>query len=168
MIVTLSTHILIAAAAIKPIAHAHPALIFLGAVASHYLSDLIPHWDYKLRSIKPRAHFDDPLNWVPEAGSRRHDILFSGLDCAIGAALLFFLSYQSVMFDWWGYSAIVIGGVFPDGLKGIYYLLKKPKTLRLMQVVDRLLHTHIALGRYPLLGLPFQAVIFVLAVFMIV
>ncbi|KKW21186.1 MAG: hypothetical protein UY61_C0012G0009 [Candidatus Adlerbacteria bacterium GW2011_GWC1_50_9] len=61
---TLATHIVIAGAITRPIAGAHPALLFLVSLASHYLADAIPHWDYDIRSV-PDEHKQNPdaIRW---------------------------------------------------------------------------------------------------------
>lgn len=164
---TLTTHILIAVAATKPIALSHPGLIFAVAIASHYLSDLIPHWDYRIRSLVQGKRPGEE-HWQPHGPSLRNDIIHGSSDFLIGSLSALVLSRITPEFNLWWYSSAVIGGVLPDALKALYELLGRPKFLTTVETMDAKLHTKIRLGPYPLIGIPFQLAILAVAVIVIV
>lgn len=153
---TLTTHIIVATAAIKPFATLHPLLVFIIALASHYLSDAIPHWDYGLKAAPSRE--EEIKLW-----SKNHSLILSDLwrvlsDLAIGAlatlAVISPDSWQEAL----PLMVAAIGGVLPDALQGIYYTGKVPFLEPLHDFHNRV-HTKIELGPYPLLGIPLQLVI---------
>ncbi len=162
---TLATHIVIAGAITRPIASAHPALLFLVSLASHYLADAIPHWDYDIRSIDEknkenadaiRLNFSDRMFWK--------DVFRFGIDACIGfGVLLFFLWPQS-------WSALLntllisAGSVLPDFLQGAYFT-RKAEFLKPVQRLHNYFHTRLRLNPYPLIGIPFQALFFFLSVY---
>lgn len=57
MILTSHAIVGVAAASVFP---SHPILAFSVAIASHYIVDAIPHWEYDLLSSKKDR--DNPLN----------------------------------------------------------------------------------------------------------
>src|SRR3989338_4314192 len=163
---TLTTHIAIAAAVTGPIAHIHPALTFIVALTSHYLSDAIPHWDYELRSPEK-----DELARVkkisvhhPEFG---RDFIKMSLDGTLGLALMWFIigpvSFENII--WIGLAAV--GGCLPDFLQGVYTILDL-KFLAPLHPFHHLIHTKIRLGPYPLLGVPFQFLILFIAIYFLI
>ena len=163
---TLTTHIAIAAAVTRPIAHIHPALTFVVALASHYLSDAIPHWDYELRSPEK-----DELARVkkisvhhPEFGQ---DFIKMSLDGTLGLALMWFIigpvSFETTI--WIGLAAV--GGCLPDFLQGVYTILDL-KFLAPLHRFHHLMHTKIRLGPYPKMGIPFQLVILFITLYFLI
>jgi len=83
----LSTHAVVGAA-IATLMPDHPGLAFLGGMASHFLIDAIPHWDYPLRSISV-ARGPSPgltLNW-----SLFRDLGLIGLDAIVGLTVALWL-----------------------------------------------------------------------------
>jgi len=163
---TLTTHIAIAAAVTRPIAHIHPALTFVVALASHYLSDAIPHWDYELRSPEK-----DELARVkkisvhhPEFG---RDFIKMSLDGTLGLVLMWFIigpvSFETTI--WIGLAAV--GGCLPDFLQGVYTILDL-KFLAPLHRFHHLMHTKIRLGPYPKMGIPFQLVILFITLYFLI
>ncbi len=115
---TLATHILVAGALTKPLAGSIPvSLIFATALASHYLSDAIPHYDYKLIS-KDRL---DPEHPKLKKDWRLITIDLSRifLDIALGTGLTYFL-FPSLPLFW-----VVVGAILPDALQPLFWLYKK-------------------------------------------
>ncbi|MBI2122065.1 MAG: hypothetical protein HYT98_02985 [Candidatus Sungbacteria bacterium] len=163
---TLTTHIAIAAAITRPIAHVHPALTFVIALATHYLSDAIPHWDYELHSPER----DESTN--VKKISIRHpkfggDFIKMSLDGTLGLALMWFIvgpvSFETII--WMGLAAV--GSCLPDFLQGVYTILG----LKFLEPVHRFhnrMHTRIRLGPYPLIGVPFQLAILLIAVYFLI
>lgn len=163
---TLTTHIAIAAALTRPIAHIHPALTFIVALATHYLSDAIPHWDYELRAPErdETAHVKKISIRHPKFG---RDFIKMSLDGTLGLALMWFMiepmSFENL--TWIGLA--VVGGCLPDFLQGVYTILG----LKFLEPIHRFhnyVHTKILLGPYPLIGIPFQLLILVLAVYSLI
>lgn len=83
----LSTHAVIGAA-IATLMPDHPALAFVCGVASHFVIDAIPHWDYPLRSISVKRGPGPALtlNW-----SLFQDLGLIGLDAFFGLAIALWL-----------------------------------------------------------------------------
>lgn len=155
---TLATHIVIAAAVTKPLTLS-PFIGFFIGVISHYLSDAIPHWDYRLHSI-----LDKGLD-APSEDKRTidyalfvKDIRNTALDFFIGLGVALFLFWPITMQEFLYVLLVSFGGVLPDFLQGVYFTGKAP-FLKPVQKFHDLMHTDIKLGRYPLIGIPLQAVI---------
>ena len=160
---TLTTHSIIAATITKPIASAHPALIFLAAVASHYLSDAIPHWDYKILSVENK---EDPhgRRLSSDRSLIIKDLVRFGLDTSVGfGAALILIGPETPQELLWAMLA-PFGGMLPDFLLGVY-AVKKFSFLKPIQLFHDFWHTKILLGPYPLIGIPFQLVIILLRIY---
>jgi len=115
---TLATHILVAGALTRPLAGSIPAsLIFVTALASHYIADAIPHYDYKLLS-KDRSDPDRP-KLKKDWRLITLDLTRIFLDIAIGATLLYFL-FPSLPLSW-----VILGAILPDMLQPLFWLYKK-------------------------------------------
>ena len=159
---TLATHIVIAAAVTKKIALYHPVIGFFAAIASHYFSDAIPHWDYSLHASE---HDDDirMRRWGNNRALLLADLRHVALDGLLGAGIVL-LAIRPVSAAQWMWAALsVVGGVLPDFLQALYF-----SGMRFLLPFQRLhdwAHTEIKLGHYPLIGVPFQAAIFLLALF---
>jgi len=114
----LSPHAL-AGATIASTFHFSPVIAFFAGFASHFILDMLPHWDYKLRS----AELDElnPLNNDIIVGRKFiFDLLVMGIDVSLGFffAGLFFVGRGPV-----STLAIVsgaVGGVLPDALQFVY------------------------------------------------
>lgn len=161
----LSTHILIAAAVAKPLASVHPAAAFIAALASHYLSDAIPHWDYTLHSIENK---DDPekRQWSVDRTLLLKDFFRYATDAFIGAALVALLMRPSSWHELWWFLAVVIGGALPDFLQALQMLrIPLGRWLHPHQLFHDWIHTKIKLGPYPLIGIPLQAIIALIAIY---
>lgn len=79
----------------------NPFAAFIAGFLSHFIMDMIPHYDWK------------PIGWKLK--------MLTFIDFFFGAALLFYLTKNSVHpFVIW---AGAMGGVFPDILAAPYYLL---------------------------------------------
>lgn len=155
---TLTTHIAIAAAVTHPFMGAHPAVIFSIAVASHYLADAVPHWDYRLASMGSST-IPREKRWSGTVSTVRMDIVRAGSDALIGAILVFLVARPSdpVAIAW--LVASIIGGPLPDAMQGVYYIFKHPRWLAPLQRFHDHMHSKVRLGYYPLIGIPFQLAI---------
>lgn len=162
---TLATHILVAGAITRPLAGAHPALLFLIALASHYLMDLIPHWDYKIHSI-PEKHKESPdeIHWNFFDKVFWKDVFRFGIDAFIGFGVLLLFSWPESWPAFFKIFFISAGAVLPDFLQGVYFT-RKAEFLRPVQRIHDFFHTRLRLGPYPLIGIPFQAIFFLTSIF---
>ena len=161
---TLTTHSIIAAAVTKPLAAMNPLIAFVVAIASHYLSDAIPHWDYQLTSVedkedKEKRHFGNNRNAIIK------DVSSMALDGLLGATIVLAVVQPTTLHQWMWALAAIIGGSLPDFLQGLYML--KLKFLRPHQRLHDIFHTNIRLGHYPLFGIPFQHVITAIALWVL-
>ena len=158
---TLATHSIIAAALTKPIAHAHPALLFIMGIASHYLSDAIPHWDYTILSVENKEQSDER-----RIGSNRtlivKDLIHFGADTTIGFGAALLLIWPETPQELLWTIIAPFGGMLPDYLQGIY-AIKKFSFLKPVQKFHDIMHTKILLGAYPMIGIPFQLILFIAA-----
>lgn len=161
---TLTTHSIIAAAVTKPLMRMHPILIFAVAMATHYLSDAIPHWDYKIVSLE-NAEDKDHRHISSNRKLITTDIRNFAIDGFLGAAIVLFVIRPVTTQQWIWAGLAVIAGCLPDFLQALH-VLKLP-LLRLHQKFHDMFHTNIRLGSYPLLGIPFQAAIAAIALFVL-
>lgn len=159
---TLTTHSIIAAAVTKSVSHLHPAFMFIVAIATHYLADSIPHWDYKITSIENIE--DKDLRYF---GKNRmailRDIRNFTLDGFFGLAIVVAMVRPETTQQWFWVIASVVGGCLPDFLQGLYVF--KLKFLRLPQQFHDFCHTGIRLGSYARIGIPFQLIIALAAIY---
>ena len=159
---TLTTHIIVAAAVAKPLAAYNPAFAFLAAFASHYLSDALPHWDYML-SVFKNEEDKEKIKFQFTKSSIVANALPPAVDAAIGtliaAAIIWPDSPEKLIY----LAAVVLGGTLPDILQGAY--LAGARLLKPLQTFHDTIHTKIKLGPYPLVGIPFQILIFLTALY---
>lgn len=159
---TLATHIIIAAAVTKPIASAHPLLIFAVAMITHYLSDAIPHWDYSLSSIDSEVRHEERA-WKFGDATFLRDVRNVACDGLLGILFVALITQPSSPSEilWLFFTAA--GSILPDFLQGVYYT-RRADFLRIIHRFHGFMHSKISLGPYPLIGIPFQAVIFFSAI----
>ena len=147
--------------AISTLIISHPLAGFLLAVASHFATDAIPHWDYKLRSKK-----DDEANFLNDdmmTGGRDFiiDLTKIGFDLLLGVTLSLLI---------WGYFFNLplmiillgaLGGVLPDFLQFAYFKIKR-EPLTSLQRFHVNIHAKLRLsGRY-VLGPILQALLVII------
>lgn len=153
---TLATHIAIAGVAARSLVAVHPGLAVAAAIASHYLLDAIPHWDYSLRSLAPENR-----HWKFSRASLRADLGRVILDGMIGISLLILLLWPRVLTDFLIIGLLTMGAILPDLLQGIYYT-KKADFLKPLQCFHDWFHSKIQLGPYPAIGVPLQLILLTL------
>ena len=161
MDMTLATHIIIAAAVTKSIAPAHPLLIFTTAIITHYLSDAIPHWDYSLSSIDSEVRHEE-RKWNFRDPTFLRDIRNIAFDAFLGTALVALIASPASSSEFLWLFLTAAGAVLPDFLQGVYFT-RRADFLRVIHHFHGFMHSKIALGPYPLIGIPFQAIIFLTA-----
>ena len=162
---TLGTHIVIGAAATRVLGATHPILGFFIGLASHYLSDFIPHWDYKLSSLSGRKTSAE-RRW----GSKKLFVLDLGkiaIDFFVGAIIVAIFWPNSFTQSFFLLAAIFIGSTLPDFLEGLYFTTKFALILNPHQRFHDFMHTKIKLGAYPTIGIPSQIIIFLLSLYFI-
>lgn len=162
---TLTTHSIIAAAVAKPLMAMNPLAAFTVAIASHYLSDAIPHWDYPLCSIEDKED-KEKRHWGSNRRMLVRDISSMALDGLLGAGIVLAIVRPATTQQWLWALMVIIGGSLPDFLQGLYML--KLRFLRPHQRLHDLFHTKIRLGPYPLVGIPFQLIIAAIALYALI
>ena len=155
----LSTHAVIGAAIVSAMP-THPVIGIVFAFGSHFVLDMIPHWDYKLysNSINPNVGGKMKFN--------KHlvfDFFRIGGDAVIGIVVAYFLFRTPVHPIVWflGASAAVL----PDFLQFAYLKLKS-KPLTHLQNFHQWIHSRIRITN-PYIGIPFQIVIVTIWVFLL-
>lgn len=152
----LATHIVIAAAATKPLAGFHPLFSLLASIASHYLADAIPHWHYSIRMTEEK---DNPMEktWHGDRRAFASDFLRFALDGLTGAAIAFLFVRPSTPAEFLWLAAAAAGSIVPDALQGAY--LAGARFLKPHQIFHYRAHSKIKLDAYPVIGIPFQLAI---------
>lgn len=163
---TLTTHIIIASAVARPLAHAHPSFIFLAGLASHYLSDAIPHWDYKLGSIEIDEN-SKIKKMDPHHARFFTDIAKTVIDMALGIAITALIMQPESIQDALWFLIAALGGVLPDALQGVFAIFHF-KFMRPFQKFHDFWHTKIKLGPYPKIGIPFQLAILLFSIWFLI
>lgn len=164
----LATHIIIAEAITRHTVPTQPILAFMLALASHYCADWIPHWDYHIGSL---ANTEDgnkeKRTWDFARHSSRRDFIMIAADALIGSAIALLLlpphSLQALLVT----LLTIVGAILPDFLQGVY-LFTKWKFLAPIQKFHDYFHTNIRLGPYPLIGIPLQIVVALIAIFFLI
>jgi hypothetical protein len=120
---TLTTHAIVGAA-VASVVPTHPVLAFSLGFCSHFLVDMIPHWDYELGSFEQDEK--NPLDCDMKIGrSFFVDLCKIGADFLLGFVLVFLFfgalgnqTLDTVLF----FGAL--GAVTPDALQFLYFKWK--------------------------------------------
>ena len=169
---TLTTHILIATAVSKPFFAANPALVLTTAVASHYLADAIPHWDWHLSSVEEDLSDKHDHKLTLEKGVNIRDLIKISLDIAIGSFIAFLILRPELNIKELTPLALsVLGGILPDMLQPVFWLWKNNNPFILIKHFHSFMHSKIRLGRhlwidrkYIIIGKVSQVIIALLAI----
>jgi len=122
----LTTHILGAAVLTKPLWGLHPALLFVGALASHYLLDIIPHRDYELNAIIREGQGKTAKFLGVRHNRLFGDMLKIAIDGAVGTSVLFFIIRPEISIAALvPFGAIVLGAVLPDMFQPVFWFFPK-------------------------------------------
>ncbi len=165
-----STHSIVGGS-LAVISGANPVGAFVAGMASHYLLDAIPHWDYHLLSKKDGQNDLDGDLVIGK--NFLIDISKMILDLALGFLIIFFFFHPqgfSVLLDigslfFWPVLWGAFGGIAPDGLQFLYFKIRK-EPLTSLQKFHLFIHTHIRMrGRY-VIGPIIQMIIATLFIFM--
>ena len=160
----LATHSIVGASVAMMMPN-HPVLGFCAGFASHFVLDAIPHWDYKLHSVKEDK--EKPMNTDMNVFSKMFllDISKIFLDIMIGMALLYvFFGNKNLSVALF---AGAVGGMLPDVLQFVYWKIRKWPFTHLQKIHDWA-HTKKKLKHRPILGFIFQlTLIFAAGLFMV-
>lgn len=162
---TLGVHMMIGAAVARRLASSHPLLAFAIGIATHYVSDAIPHWDYGIASF-PEADQREKRQWRFTGGAFKKDLLHIALDGALGAALVLLVARAASGAALLPLLLAACGAILPDLLQGIYFATRAPYLVPLQKFHD-FCHTKIKLGPYPLIGIPLQLLVALAAAYIL-
>ncbi len=152
----LATHALGGTAAAL-LARRYPVLSFLLAITSHFILDSIPHWDYPVRSLERSVATGERIRSLDRTLAR--DIAFTTIDFFVGAGLSLFLARPTDAYSFLIVALGIVGGVLPDFLQLVYYVLKSGMIVKLQQF-----HVWVHARDRRLKSLPFVGMPFLLAI----
>lgn len=112
----LTTHSIIGASFAGLLA-TDPALAFTVGLASHYLFDTIPHWDYELISVNRE---NGKLNFKDSNSGRLFDASRIALDFFVGLIASYYIFVSLAGFSWTVIIAGVLGAIIPDFLQFLH------------------------------------------------
>ena len=156
---TLTAHAIVGAS-VASLMPSHPVLGFATGFASHFLLDAIPHWDYRLASVKEDS--SNPMN---------NDIFFNinfifdlfkmSLDAILGIFIALFLfgfsNLNPASAIFWG----AIGALAPDALQFVYLKWKHEPIVSIHQFHILRVHSKKSFNDSPILGIFLQIVVIV-------
>ena len=159
---TLAVHAIIGAAIGHQIGFHSPTALLLAGGATHYISDAIPDWDWRLSSFSSEEK--GSWRWVFISGAFAKNIARVVLDGVLGIAVVLLIAQPASTETAIALLLAAFGGMTPDFLQGIYFTGYAPFLAPLQRFHD-FCHTKIKLGPYPLIGIPFQIVIALAAIY---
>ncbi len=161
----LTTHAVVGGA-IGRLLSTNPILAFFVGFFSHFVLDIIPHWDYPLQSKVSdnrgvnQLHFK--IGWPAIIDFSR-----IGLDLLIGLALTYWL-FPTTSTSWlvssvaWG----AFGAVLPDALQFVYAQWR-PRFLAGLQRFHHFIHAKQDLNNRPVLGVTLQLLLMAAVVILV-
>lgn len=154
---TLGTHAAVGAV-VAGLVPTNPVLGFGLAFASHFVLDMIPHWDYKLGSAS-RDEANVLNDDIVVGKAFIYDLAKIGTDFALGlfGALIILASF----YNWtvWTWVLVgAIGGALPDVLQFVYFKWRHEPLVSL-QRFHQLVHTKVRLDGRPILGASLQVLL---------
>ena len=130
-----------------------PWLILILGLATHYLLDAIPHWEYKVLNLKRRE--DRPFS----ARAYLKHLFKVILDLSIGLGLVIILAWKLARPDLIALGMIV--AILPDGITFLYWTFKT-KYLKPLYLFHKKIHPKGALSFWK--GFPLQLLISLAAI----
>lgn len=129
-------------------------LIFLLAVASHFLLDIIPHRDY---NTEPLENGMDVTSWPT--------LVKVALDLGTGIILVLVFTWNSPVKNmiFWG----MISSIFPDGLTFLTWRTKNPLLEKITYLHRNIFHTKDNKKTPLLWGISIQIIISLIAVLLL-
>lgn len=154
----------LAGAAIAVMFRRHPLVAVVAAFLSHFVLDAIPHWAYKLNSIKEDSSQLFGATFTPRKGVSK-DVFKTGIDFSAGLAIALGVSGMFFPKYFWLTFFGAAAGVLPDFLQVVYYLFPD-SPLFYLQWFHKKIHARKHLDSGFFLGFSYQ-IIFSLAVILI-
>jgi hypothetical protein len=160
--------------ALAQISKANPILAFVMGFLSHYILDIIPHWDYPLLSSS-KSKTGNPLDGEIVIGRGfLVDLVKVGADFLIGLSIVLFF------FEPNGFSILLnplalikspilwgsFGGILPDILQFIYYKTKR-EPLTSFQKFHDFMHSRMRLNNHMIMGPALQIIFVALVIYLI-
>lgn len=160
----LFTHILIGAATTKVLGVENPGVALLSSAASHYLADKIPHWQYRLKS--DMGYGKQNIDEVRKRSLFWRDYFIVGGEALVGALVLLSIFRPHSITDWAFWGLVVFGSVLPDFLQFVHRKVDF-KILAWHQRFHNIFHSKVDLDAYPKLGIPFQILLDLAALYIL-
>jgi hypothetical protein len=135
----LSTHAVVGAAIATLLPH-DPVLVFAAGVASHFVIDAIPHWDYPLRGISVDC---SKTGAIQLNRALLRDVCLIAFDGCAGLALAVLLFAQSAPI--WIIAIAAVAAMLPDPLQLVHRLYPH-EPLKSLQWFHEWMHTDRRLG----------------------
>lgn len=154
---TLGTHAAVGAV-VAGLVPTNPVLGFGLAFASHFVLDMIPHWDYHLKS-ESRDAANVLNNDIVVGKAFIYDLAKIGTDFALG--LFGALIILATFYDWTVWSWVVVGavgGALPDALQFVYFKWRREPLVSL-QRFHQWVHSKVRLDGRPILGASLQVLL---------
>ncbi len=133
----------------------HPVLGFGLALASHYALDMIPHWEYKMRTESEDLNVIHKISW--RDNNTYLDILTVKADALVGILLSVGFLLLIGGFNWYTLAVGVIAGVLPDFLQ-FAHIIHSHRPFRWTQKIHDFFHADIKWKHRPVLGTLTQVV----------
>ena len=165
----LASHIIavsaiVAPLALKPLTIFNLAAIFFISVASHYLLDLIPHWDYKLSLWDFKEKGEKAI--LSKKNIIRDSVKIF-IDFALGIIVGFWIIGLPVGFEgFFMIGLIIFASCLPDILQ-ISYIFWKKFPLVQLQKLHSIFHAKLKLNNQPIKGIAIQAIVLILIILFI-
>ena len=161
LIMMLASHTIIGTAAASLVT-GNPMLSFGLALASHYLSDSIPHWEYKIISKSLHPNFCEKILWHDKKVCL--DVLKLGTDFTLGIIISIVIFKFSLGVDWTTVTVGILGGVLPDiFLFGYSKCRKRPFIIS--ERIHRFFHSKNDWSEKPVRGVAVQLALVLLVIF---
>lgn len=132
-------------AALAGIQKSIPAGFLIGLV-SHYLLDMIPHYDHNV----------EPLLQKTDKGGLRKTLALIALDGLASIIVPLLLFWPANLAQFLIISAAIIGSILPDFLQGVTLVFPRHKALRAHQDFQEWIHTKIRINHIPHIAIPAQ------------
>lgn len=133
------------------------AAFFVGLV-SHFLTDMIPHWEYSVAGLKKAA----------EKSELKKTLLKIFLDGLLGVvAPIWIFSIGGFVTDWQSFLvlfAAILGAMIPDALQGVKLVFNKNRLLHVYQTMHDSIHyaifkDNLNMREHPVLGITLQVLL---------
>lgn len=134
-------------------------LIFLTGVASHYLSDAIPHWHYRVPRVTVALREQSMKKTLTFSVRFVGEFVKIAIDCAMGFLVSFFFFPGNMLAVFFA----VFGAILPDLLVG-FSRFYPSRFLILHQRFHNRIHTRTRLDDRPLVGIGTQLAVIIFGI----